>query len=80
MLTFREAAIKILTITDKPLHYRKITKIAITKKLVESFCDTPENIMYSKISDDIKLNKEESSFIKVEPGIFKINSKNISQS
>ena len=75
MLTFREAAIKILKITDKPLHYRKITKIAIKKKLIETYSDDPQNTMYCKIADDIKLYKEKSSFIKVSPGIFKINPK-----
>ena len=73
MLTFREAAIKILKITDKPLHYRKITKIAIKKKLIETYSDDPQNTMYCKIADDIKLYKEKSSFIKIKPGIFKIN-------
>ncbi len=75
MLTFREAAIKILTITDKSIHYRKITNIAIKKNLIETFSDEPQNVMYCKIADDIKLLKEKSSFIKVSPGIFKINPK-----
>ena len=75
MLTFREAAIKILTIIDKPLHYKQITDMAIKKNLIETYCDTPQNIMYFKISNDIKLLKEKSSFIKVKPGIFKINPK-----
>ena len=73
MLTFREAAIKILKITNKPLHYKKITNIAIKKNLIETISDEPQNIMYSKIAEDIKLFKEKSSFIKVRPGIFKLN-------
>lgn len=76
MLTFREAAIKILITSEKSIHYKQITKIAIKKKLIDTYCDTPENTMYFQIAKDIKLYKEKSSFIKVKPGIFKINFKN----
>ena len=60
MLTFREAAIKILTVIDKPIHYRKITDIAIKKNLIDTYSDEPQNVMYCKIANDIKLLKEKS--------------------
>ena len=78
MISFKLAAIKILQIKKESLHYRDITKLALEQKLIKTNGTTPQNTMYAQITKDIQQNKEKSAFIKVGPGIFKINPISIS--
>lgn len=74
MTTFKLAAIKILRKFNKPLHYNEITKHAIEQNLIETSGITPEATLNAQITVDIKRKKTKSAFIRVKPGIFKINS------
>ena len=75
MVSFKLAAIKILRKSKEPLHYMEITKQTIEQNLIETSGSTPENTMNAQITSDIKFKKEKSAFIRVKPGIFKVNPK-----
>lgn len=72
-MTFKDAAIKILSESKTPLHYREITQLALDNVYIETTGATPEATMAAQISTDIKTKKEKSSFIKVAEGTYKLN-------
>ena len=72
--TFKFFAICVLTNAGKPLHYKEITCSAIMGGL-ETNSKSPEKIMYSIITNDIKKLGLNSSFIKISKGVFGLNSK-----
>ncbi|MBK8169201.1 MAG: restriction endonuclease [Sandaracinaceae bacterium] len=69
-MTFTEAAIEVLRLTGKPLHYKKITDIAIQKNLLSHVGKTPEVTMSSRLATLVKKDRGESLIIKVKPGVF----------
>lgn len=69
-MTFTEAAIEVLRLTGKPLHYKKITDIAIQKNLLSHVGKTPEVTMSSRLATLVKKDRGESNIIKVKPGVF----------
>lgn len=73
MVSFKLAAINVLRKSKESLHYQEITKQAIEQNLIETSGLTPDATMNAQITRDIKLKKEKSAFIRVKPGIFKIN-------
>lgn len=69
-MTFTEAAIEVLRLTGKPLHYKKITDLAIQKNLLSHVGKTPEVTMSSRLATLVKKDRGESLIIKVKPGVF----------
>lgn len=75
MVSFKLAAIKILRKSKEPMHYNDITREAIEQNLIETSGITPEYTINAKITSDIKFRKEKSAFVRIKPGIYKINPK-----
>ena len=69
-MTFTEAAIEVLRLTGKPLHYKKITELAIQKNLLSHVGKTPEVTMSSRLATLVKKEAADSLVIKVKPGVF----------
>lgn len=73
MASFKQAAVKILRSSDKPLHYTDITRKAIDNFLITTFGSTPARTMNSIITQDIKIRKNESFFESTKFGYFQLN-------
>ena len=74
--SFKRAAIEILKQERKPLHYRKITKLALGRKELDSGGKTPEATMGTTIRNNMKEMGEESDFIQPDykgSGIYQLN-------
>jgi hypothetical protein len=69
-MTFTEAAIEVLKRTGKPLHYKKITELAIQLNLLSHVGKTPEVTMSSRLATLVKRERDESPIVKVKPGVF----------
>jgi len=73
MNTFKQSAIQILQKVKTPLHYSKITQLALESGILETEGATPEATMNAQIIVDINTKGEGSDFIKTAPGIFALN-------
>lgn len=72
-MTFRDAAIKILSETKSPLHYTEITEKALHQNLLKTVGKTPHNTMNALIAKEIKTKQNNSIFKRVGAGFFTIN-------
>jgi hypothetical protein len=70
---FKQAAIKILSESNKSLHYREITKQALDRGIIKSDGKTPWATMNALLSMDIKQFGLNSSFVRTTPGSYSIN-------
>ena len=73
MNTFKQSAIQILQKVKTPLHYSKITQLALESGILETEGATPEATMNAQIIVDINSKGEGSDFIKTAPGTFALN-------
>src|SRR5271163_686181 len=69
-MTFSEAAAEVLRQAGKPLHYKEITELAITKNLLSHVGKTPEVTMSHRLTAAIKKDDKEIPITKVRPGVF----------
>ena len=69
-MTFTEAAVEVLRLVGKPLHYKKITEIAIERNMLSHVGKTPEVTMSSRLATMVKRDRGEAPIIKVKPGVF----------
>src|SRR5687767_3872452 len=69
-MTFTEAAVEVLRLVGKPLHYKKITEVAIERNLLSHVGKTPEVTMSSRLATMVKKDRGEAPIIKVKPGVF----------
>ena len=69
-MTFTEAAVEVLRSVGKPLHYKKITEIAIERNLLSHVGKTPETTMSSRLSTMVKKDRGDAPITKVKPGVF----------
>ncbi len=69
-MTFTEAAVEVLRLVGKPLHYKKITELAIERNLLSHVGKTPEVTMSSRLATMVKRDRGEVPIIKVKPGVF----------
>src|SRR3954462_11901065 len=69
-MTFTEAALEVLRGAGEPLHYKKITEIAIERNLLSHVGKTPEVTMSSRLATMVKRDRGEVPIIKVKPGVF----------
>ena len=69
-MTFTEAAVEVLRLVGKPLHYKKITELAIERNLLSHVGKTPEVTMSSRLATLVKRDRGEAPLIKVKPGVF----------
>jgi len=73
MNKFKTAAIEVLKREKKPLHYKKITRLALEAGILETEGATPEATMNAQIIMDIKHKKDASDFIKTAPSTYALN-------
>ncbi len=69
-MTFTEAALEVLRSAGEPLHYKKITELAIAGNLLSHVGKTPEVTMSSRLATLVKKDWGQSPIIKVRPGVF----------
>src|SRR5215467_1668558 len=69
-MTFTEAALEVLRTAGEPLHYKKITELAIERNLLSHVGKTPEVTMSSRLATLVKKDRGQSPIIKVRPGVF----------
>ncbi len=69
-MTFFEAAIAVLRAAGRPLHYKKITEIAIRRDLLSHVGKTPELTMGARLGQEVRKDAEGSPLIRTRPGVF----------
>lgn len=69
-MTFTEAALEVLRSAGEPLHYKRITELAIAGNLLSHVGKTPEVTMSSRLATLVKKDRGQSPIIKVKPGVF----------
>jgi restriction system protein len=73
VVSFRQAAIKILEESNEPLTVSEITRRALEQKLITTGGATPQATMNAKIILDMKNKQEKSSFVRVRRGRYILN-------
>lgn len=68
-MTFYEAAIEVLRRTGRPLHFKKITEVAIRDEMLSHIGKAPEETMGERLEQETK-KATESWVIKTRPGVF----------
>lgn len=71
-MTFTEAALEVLRTANEPLHYKRITELAIERNLLSHVGKTPEVTMSSRLATMVKNDRGSAPIIKVKPGVFAI--------
>jgi hypothetical protein len=69
-MTFTEAALEVLRAAGEPLHYKKITELAIERNLLSHVGKSPEITMISRLATLVKSDRGEGPIVKVKPGVF----------
>lgn len=69
-MTGVDAAYKVLSDADEPLHYREITKRMIQRRLWRTSGRTPEQTINRDISEEINNRGENSRFSRVGRGMY----------
>lgn len=69
-MTFTEAAMEVLRSAGEPLHFKKITELAIERNLLSHVGKTPEVTMSSRLATLVKKDRSETRIVKVRPGVF----------
>ena len=75
MNSFKDIAYQILKEAGKPLHSKKITKIALSRGWLKTAGKTPEATMNAQLIVYINSKKEKSRFLKTSPATFGLNEK-----
>ena len=78
-MTFRSAAIQILSENGKPMHYTEIWKQALNQKLVQTDGKTPQETLRTKIAEDMKRNGSTSIFKKTDIATYDINQEELDE-
>lgn len=73
MNSFKEIAYQILKQTNKPLHSKEITKLALQRGLLKTSGKTPEATMNTQLTMDVNRKGPLSDFKKVGPSIYALN-------
>lgn len=69
-MTFTEAAVQVLRLVGKPLHYKEITDVAIEKELLSHVGKSPEVTMGARLAAVVKKTGPENPLTRVKPGVF----------
>ena len=72
-MTFIEAAIEVLRLVRQPLHYRRITEIAVNRQLLSHVGRTPEVVMASRLIREAQNESADSKIIRLTQGIFALS-------
>ncbi|MDX9719412.1 MAG: winged helix-turn-helix domain-containing protein [Myxococcota bacterium] len=69
-MTFYQAAITVLRSVGRPLHYKKITELAIKSNLLSHIGKTPEITMAARLLREIERSPRESLLIRPRQGVY----------
>src|SRR5690606_18757608 len=69
-MTFTEAAVQVLRLVGKPLHYKEITDVAIEKDLLSHVGKSPEVTMGARLAAIVKKDPKETQLVRIKPGVF----------
>jgi hypothetical protein len=69
-MTFTDAAVEVLRLEGRPLHYKTITDIAIEKNLLSHVGKSPEVTMGARLAATLKKDSPENPLVRVKPGVF----------
>ena len=69
-MTFLEAAIAILSREGRPLHFKKLTEIALKENLLTVVGRTPELTMQQRLNDALKKEDPHLLLTREKPGVF----------
>jgi hypothetical protein len=72
-MTFTEAAIWVLRLANKPLHFKEITDVAIEQSLLSHVGKNPEVTMGARLSAQVKKNEKDNPLTRVKPGVFALS-------
>ena len=70
-MTFYEAAVEVLRRTGRPLHYKKITEIAVRENLLSHVGKSPGETMNDRLEKEVKKN-DGSVIDQKRPGVFQL--------
>jgi len=71
-MTFYEAAVEVLRRTGRPLHYKKITEIAVREDLLSHVGKTPEVTMNDRLEKEVRKDGD-VHLERTRPGVFKLD-------
>lgn len=69
-MTFTDAAVAVLRLEGRPLHYKSITDIAIEKNLLSHVGKSPEVTMGARLAAALKKDTPDNPLVRVKPGVF----------
>ncbi len=69
-MTFYEAAIEVLQLAQRPLHYKKITELAIKRNLLSHVGKTPEITMGTRLVQEIQRMSDRTVIVRTRPGVY----------
>jgi ribonuclease E len=69
-MTFTEAAVEVLKREGKPLHFRKISEIAIRENLLDHVGKIPEDTMADQLAAHCKLPRPDRAIVVIQHGTF----------
>ena len=72
-MTFYEAAVEVLKESGRPLHYKKITELAVSKDLLSHVGKTPEATMQAQLVEEAEKG-DGATLVKVRAGVFALAS------
>jgi hypothetical protein len=70
-MTFYEAAIEVLRRTGRPLHFKKITEIAVREDLLSHVGREPDETMSKRLEKEVKKN-DQTAIDQKRPGVFQL--------
>ncbi len=69
-MTFTEAAVEVLRLEGKPLHFRKIAEIAVRESLLDHVGKIPEDVMGGQLANHCRLPSADRKVGVVQSGTF----------
>ena len=72
-MTFTEAALLVLRLAGKPLHYKEITDVAIERSLLSHVGKSPEVTMGARLAAQVKNADKQNPMKRVKPGVFALS-------
>lgn len=69
-MTFYEAAVEVLKTAARPLHYKKITELAIKQQLLSHVGKTPEVTMGSRLVQEVQRGETTTAIVRTRPGVY----------
>ncbi len=69
-MTYTEAAVEVLRLVGRPLHYKKIAQLAVERGLLSHVGKSPEVTMSQRLATLLRKDRGDSPIVKVKPGVF----------